>query len=217
MPLEVVAHYQSIISLDGPRHSISLAAAARLARSGLPLAVTCKCKVECRKGRCSCMKARVQCSKRCHGTSSRQCSNATHQHDTSNQSLSPDHLEESSPERYVPLYSFCAYTACSQSYKSELFLRLPYSMIFMATHQAQGATIRKTTVVFQCRLVGSLNILYSSSDLILTRYFLLYRPSHHDAVDAASSRQFLLAQRCHKSESIHLYQPLLEGRCKNDG
>ncbi len=217
MPPEVVAHYQSIISLDGPRHPISLAAAARLARSGPPPAVTSKCKVECRKGRCSCMKARVQCTKCCHGPSSRQCSNAIHQHDTSNQSLSPHNLEESSPERYVLPYSIRAYTACSQSYKSELFLRLPYSMIFMATHQVQGATIRKTTVVFQCRLVGSLNIIYLLSDLTLTQSFLLYRPSHHDAVDAASSRQFVLAHRCHKSESVHLYRPLLKGRCENDG
>jgi hypothetical protein len=84
VPPKVVAHYQSIISLDRPHHSISLAAVARLAQSSLPPAVTCKCKGECRKGQCSCMKARVQCSKNCHGPSSCQCSNAMYQHDTSN-------------------------------------------------------------------------------------------------------------------------------------
>jgi hypothetical protein len=78
-------------------------------------------------------------------------------------------------------------------------------MIFMATYQAHGATIWKTTVVFQCRLVGSLNMIYSLSDFTLTQSFLLNRPSHYDVVDAASSRQFILVQQCHKSESVYLY------------
>jgi hypothetical protein len=75
VPHEIATQYQCIITMTGSSAFVSLAAAARLASTGPPRLVVCKCQQQCTSTRCSCMKAGVQCSKRCHGSIPRACYN----------------------------------------------------------------------------------------------------------------------------------------------
>jgi hypothetical protein len=88
VPPKIANQYKSTISLEGPRRPISYVAAARQARSGPAPTVTCKCRTGCTAGRCSCMKAQVKCSKRCHGPSCRSCLNSAWSPDQSVESAS---------------------------------------------------------------------------------------------------------------------------------
>ncbi len=76
VPPEVASQYQRLITMTGSSVSLSLAAVARLASTGPPPPVVCRCKPQCTLARCSCIKANVRCSKRCHGSSHRVCQNS---------------------------------------------------------------------------------------------------------------------------------------------
>ncbi len=103
VPPEVAIHYQSIISLDGPRRHISLAAAAKLARTGPPQTVTSKCKRQCTKSICGCMKAGVRCSKRCHGACSQRCENLEVNHSGDQGNIVSSEQSSEPHERYVQM------------------------------------------------------------------------------------------------------------------